>query len=537
MLQQTSTRDWSKARTSILPPMGIAIRRPARGASELPMVLAATATVTALPVGLATWIVPSRHPSALLLSTLIAMALAAIVTRLGAAAWSRKPGAQDLLFADLMLWSWLRRRWTEHRLAVAQRHVLALDAETTGMPLGALTRMGRLLEARDIYTYGHSRRVARHAETIARAMHLDADVVECIRRAALVHDVGKIYTPPEILNKPGRLTNAEFAIIKRHAEDGAELLAHLDEPEVVAIVRHHHERLDGGGYPAGLSGTEIPLGARIIAVADTFDALTSTRSYRRSTSHKQALKVLIAEAGTQLDADAVAVFVRHYSASRPAAVAAAATSGGERLLGWLGGASAGLSSGTGAIGAAASAAAVLALGPALEPISSQAAPTRAATPSITAVLPTVPVAVAPATRRPGPRAPASPGKPAAERTPAARDSPPPAQRLSPTPVTRSPAAPAPDVTAPGARTPAASTAPVRIPAVSTPPVSTPAAEAPPVSTPTATVPPVRVPAPAPPAIHLPAVTTPAITTPVATVPATTVGPATVQVSANALPLR
>ncbi len=504
--------------------MGIVIRRPVPAVSEVPMVLAATAAVTVLPALLATWLLPARHAPALILSTVVAMALAAVITRLGAAAWSRKPGAQDLLFADLMLWSWLRRRWTERRLATAQRQILALDAQTTAtaMPLDALTRMGRLLEARDISTYGHSRRVARHAATIARAMRLDAETVECIRRAALVHDIGKISTPREILDKPGRLTDAEFAIIKRHADDGADLLAHLGEPEIVAIVRHHHERLDGGGYPAGLAGTEIPLGARIIAVADTFDALTSTRSYRRSTSHKKALAILTAEAGTQLDADAVAAFVRHYSASRPAALAAAATSGGERLLGWLGGASAGLSSGAGALGAAASAAAVLALGPALAPISSRAVPERAATPAITAALPVLPTAAA--KHRTATRAPTT-SKPATRRTPAARGNEEPNPRPSRAPAPHHTPATANETSAQPAgstiRTPVTSAPETDLPAVTTPAVTTPA-----VSTPIATVAPVRVPAtPAadpPVQIHLPEVSLPAITTPVATVPAVAV---------------
>ena len=236
--------------------------RPDRPAlRDLPIVVAVTATVTVLPALLAAWILPAHTAPELVASTAIAVALAAIVTRLGAAAWARRPGKKDLLFADLMLWNWLRTRWHEHRLIAAQRRLAELDAKTTGMPLGALTRMSRLLDSRDMYTYGHSRRVARHAETIARAMHLDPHEVEQVRRAALVHDIGKIYTPHEILDKPERLTDAEFEIIKRHADDGADLLAHLGEPEVVAIVRHHHERLDGGGYPNGLSGDDIPLGA------------------------------------------------------------------------------------------------------------------------------------------------------------------------------------------------------------------------------------------------------------------------------------
>ena len=389
---------------------------------DLPIVVAATATVTVLPALLAAWIVPAHTALELVASTAMAVAFAAIVTRLGAAAWARRPGKNDLLFADLMLWSWLRTRWHERRLIATQRRLAELDAKTTGMPLGALTRMSRLLESRDMYTYGHSRRVARHAETIAHAMHLDPHEVEQVRRAALVHDIGKIYTPHEILDKPERLTDAEFDIIKRHADDGADLLAHLGEPEIVAIVRHHHERLDGGGYPSGLSGDDIPLGARIIAVADTFDALTSTRAYRRSVSHKKALQILSAEAGSQLDADAVSAFTRHYSASRPAALVAAAASGGERLLGSLGGATAGLGSSVGAAGAAA---AVLALGPALEPVSSRAVPVRAAPqPAAAAALPALPAASgrgAKPTRTPPPppAAGARPPSPETERPPGA----------------------------------------------------------------------------------------------------------------------
>jgi putative nucleotidyltransferase with HDIG domain len=518
--------------------MGIAIRRPASGTEELPMVLTATAAVTVLPAILATWLVPSRHAPALIISTVVAMALAAIVTRLGAAAWSRKPRAQDMLFADLMLWSWLRTRWHEHRLIAAQRRLAELDAKTTGMPLGALTRMSRLLESRDMYTYGHSRRVARHAETIARAMHLDPHEVEQVRRAALVHDIGKIYTPREILDKPERLTDAEFDIIKRHADDGADLLAHLGEPEVVAIVRHHHERLDGGGYPNGLSGAAIPLGARIIAVADTFDALTSTRSYRRSVSHKKALQILSAEAGTQLDADAVSAFARHYRAGRPAALVAAATSGGERLLGSLGGATAGLGSRVGAAGAAA---AVLALGPALEPLSSRAVPVRAA-PQAAAALPALPATSSRETAK-RTRTASVPG---GRRSPAKARDRAPARRPSPAPTSSSPTAAAPPATthttpstststSTSTGTPAADTTPARPSTAGTPEVATPATTVPSIPLPAAptVTPPTEVKVPA---VTTPAVTAPAITTPVASTPAVTVPAVTIDLPAIRVPL-
>jgi putative nucleotidyltransferase with HDIG domain len=115
---------------------------------------------------------------------------------------------------------------------------------------------------------------------IAKAMGLSDEQVAKVRTAAAVHDVGKISTPREVMNKPGKLTDDEYEVMKRHAIVGAAMAARIDDPEITAMVRHHHEQLDGSGYPDGLSGADIPLGARIIAVADTFDAITSARPYR-----------------------------------------------------------------------------------------------------------------------------------------------------------------------------------------------------------------------------------------------------------------
>jgi HD-GYP domain-containing protein (c-di-GMP phosphodiesterase class II) len=130
--------------------------------------------------------------------------------------------------------------------------------------------------------------------------------VEC---AARVHDVGKIIVSPEILEKPGRLSIAEHAEVQRHSVFGARLVASLDDAGITAIVRHHHERLDGSGYPDGLAGEAIPLGARIVAVADTFDALTSQRPYREAFSPGEAMALLRDEAGCTLDPAIVAAFV------------------------------------------------------------------------------------------------------------------------------------------------------------------------------------------------------------------------------------
>jgi HD-GYP domain-containing protein (c-di-GMP phosphodiesterase class II) len=129
--------------------------------------------------------------------------------------------------------------------------------------------------------------------------------VEC---AARVHDVGKIIVSPEILEKPGRLAPSEQVEIQRHAVFGARLVSSLDDPGMTAIVRHHHERIDGSGYPDGLRGDEIPFGARIVAVVDTFDALTSLRPYRESFSKGAAMALLRSEAGCTLDPNVVAAF-------------------------------------------------------------------------------------------------------------------------------------------------------------------------------------------------------------------------------------
>jgi putative nucleotidyltransferase with HDIG domain len=143
----------------------------------------------------------------------------------------------------------------------------------------------------------HSLRVTRHSEAIARALGMGPRDVALVRRAAALHDLGKTLVPREILEKPGPLTPEELAVVRRHPGDGAALLEGVAAPEVVAMVRGHHERLDGSGYPDGLAGDAIPLGARIIAVADSFDAMTSTRPYRAARSREAALAELHAEAG------------------------------------------------------------------------------------------------------------------------------------------------------------------------------------------------------------------------------------------------
>ena len=149
---------------------------------------------------------------------------------------------------------------------------------------------GQSIESADTYTYGHCERVARYGVEVARALGLDEDQVTAIRLGAYLHDLGKVKVPHEILNKPGRLTDDEFAVVRKHPEWGIELLATVEFPwDLKPIIRWHHERYDGTGYPDRLKGDEIPLGAQVICIADVFDALTTTRSYRAAMSHAEAV--------------------------------------------------------------------------------------------------------------------------------------------------------------------------------------------------------------------------------------------------------
>jgi putative nucleotidyltransferase with HDIG domain len=315
------------------------MRRKRRGAPRragyFPRVVLATLVVTVLPGVVAaalqaTGVIHGWLPSAAV-AVVLSMALAAV----GSTWWARRPASRDIVFADLMLWGWLRRVRTERRLASA-RGLLGRSADFDPARKAALLeRLSGALESRDLYTHGHSRRVTRHSYRIARQLGLAAADAARVRTAAALHDVGKIETPREVLNNPERLTDEEFLVIQRHPVDGARLVAALGDDELTAMVRHHHERLDGSGYPEGLVGGAIPLGARVIAVADTFDALTSNRPYRTGCRHKKALDILRAEAGTQLDPDVVTAFLSYYSGRRALPWWSAVAAAPGRLAAWI----------------------------------------------------------------------------------------------------------------------------------------------------------------------------------------------------------
>ncbi len=170
--------------------------------------------------------------------------------------------------------------------------------------------MAETIDLRDPYTAGHSKRVATYSRTLAEAAGLPRSLVESIEGGALLHDIGKIAIPDRVLFKPAKLDPDERLIIETHPVVGAKLLANVPAmEEVTRCVLHHHERLDGCGYPDKLLGDAIPLGSRVIAIADTFDAMTTDRPYRRGLSVESAVAELKRVAGTQLDAALVGTFL------------------------------------------------------------------------------------------------------------------------------------------------------------------------------------------------------------------------------------
>jgi putative two-component system response regulator len=177
--------------------------------------------------------------------------------------------------------------------------------------LGGVQALAQALEAKDAYLRGHSLRVAQYAVAVGRQLGLDAPSVDTISLGARLHDIGKIGVSEEVLHKPGKLTAEEYRHIMEHTVIGARILGPLlrDAPEVIGIVRSHHERMDGRGSPDGLVGDAVPPLARIVSVADAFDAMTSERPYRGSLPVSRALDELQRERGVQWDAAVVDAFL------------------------------------------------------------------------------------------------------------------------------------------------------------------------------------------------------------------------------------
>jgi response regulator RpfG family c-di-GMP phosphodiesterase len=191
-----------------------------------------------------------------------------------------------------------------------EKAVRAATRKTRRTFLSAITSLARAVEERDPYTAGHSRRVRAYALELAHALRLDARRRRQLSLAAQLHDIGKISIPDHVLNKPARLTDEEFHTVQLHPATGERILAPvLRNKAVLAAIRGHHERLDGTGYPDGLRGMQVPLLARLIAIPDCFDALTTSRAYRAALPLEDALGVLQDGAGRHFDPELVRLFV------------------------------------------------------------------------------------------------------------------------------------------------------------------------------------------------------------------------------------
>jgi putative nucleotidyltransferase with HDIG domain len=211
------------------------------------------------------------------------------------------------IIIPLLVISYLTFKYSLGRVDDATKHV----EEVNRLYLSTIETLATAIDAKDQVTHGHIRRVQKFALGLSAELGItDTRQLKAIEAAALLHDTGKLVVPEHILNKPGRLTSGEFEKMKRHASAGADILSWISFPyPVVPIVRHHHESWDGNGYPDGLKGTQIPIGARILAVVDCFDALTSDRPYRPRLSDEEAIQIIVQRRGTMYDPLVVDTFV------------------------------------------------------------------------------------------------------------------------------------------------------------------------------------------------------------------------------------
>lgn len=198
----------------------------------------------------------------------------------------------------------------QHKLILADRELHTLIKLKKAME-GIITGFSTIVETRDPYTAGHQERVTRLSVAIAEVMGVEEDRISALRLAAMVHDIGKIYVPADFLNKPGKLSEVEYSILWTHPTIGRDILKSVDFVWPISeIVMQHHERLDGSGYPKGLSGEDIYLEARILSVADVIDAMDSHRPYRPSLGMEKALEEIRSKQGSHFDSNVVDACIR-----------------------------------------------------------------------------------------------------------------------------------------------------------------------------------------------------------------------------------
>lgn len=194
----------------------------------------------------------------------------------------------------------------------AALRVKELEARISAMQSALICACNQMLDLKDLNTGIHSTRLAEWGVRIARDLGLDESSLRDVEVAALLHDIGKIGVPDSVLKTPARLTESEWAVMRKHPEYGWAIIRLFEDFERASLfVLHHHERCDGAGYPAGLKDSEIPVGARIVAVIDAFDAMTSNRPYRAGLPFEEAIRRLIESSGTQFDTAVVNCFLQN----------------------------------------------------------------------------------------------------------------------------------------------------------------------------------------------------------------------------------
>jgi diguanylate cyclase (GGDEF)-like protein/putative nucleotidyltransferase with HDIG domain len=240
----------------------------------------------------------------------------AITCSMGIAAWPTDGVAREMVLraADRALYLSKQKGRNQISLAseAAAAHSNGSDSARESEILSAVHALAATVDAKDANTYGHSKKTSEYAVYVAQALSFPAEKLTEVKASALLHDIGKIRVPDSILVKPGRLNAEEWLAIREHPKFGVAILKHIKGLSgCLPTIQHHHERYDGTGYPAGLTGNDIPLDARILAVADAYDAMTSPRPYRREKmSHQQAVDELARCAGKQFDPEIVRAFER-----------------------------------------------------------------------------------------------------------------------------------------------------------------------------------------------------------------------------------
>jgi putative nucleotidyltransferase with HDIG domain len=270
--------------------------------------------LNALAVWLESGISPAllirKHLSHLALDFCVSLSLGAVIVQTSA----NVTVAAVVVLVPMLLASYLSSHYVAGQLEDTDRHL----AELRRLYDSTVETLAMAVDAKDQLTAGHIRRVQLLSTRLARAVGASPEDVRALEAAALLHDLGKLAVPEHILKKPGALTPAEYEQMKAHAAIGASILSRIEFPfPVVPIVRHHHESWDGSGYPDGLRGEAIPLGARILSVVDCYDALISDRPYRLGMSPDDAVEIIRRRAGTMYDRTIVDAFIRVHAQMPP----------------------------------------------------------------------------------------------------------------------------------------------------------------------------------------------------------------------------